>query len=281
MNTPEFLTNALTNSWLQFKYVCVIYCVGLMLEAFRPAQADQPLRDISFNIAYAALYLFITMLLLPPLQALTNPWIASWGLALPITFSDNILGQFGQAITFFFIIDFFYYWLHRTQHTLPFLWAQHKIHHSERSLNITTAIRHHWLEEPIRMFAILLPAGLLFKQSPVTIAWLWGALMLWGYFIHMNLRLNMGPLTPVFCGPQLHRIHHSNLAQHRDKNFAAFFPVIDVVFGTYYSPNRNEYPTTGLANGEDLNGLVRASLAPFKAWLKPLNQVWKRPSVEE
>ena len=31
-----------------------------------------------------------------------------------------------------------------------------------------------------------------------------------------------------------------------DKNFAAFFPVIDILFGTYYRPRRDEYPRTGI-----------------------------------
>jgi hypothetical protein len=42
------------------------------------------------------------------------------------------------------------------------------------------------------------------------------------------------------------------------------------VFGTYCKPERDAYPTTGLHDGEDLNGLARASLAPFKAWKRQI-----------
>jgi hypothetical protein len=41
------------------------------------------------------------------------------------------------------------------------------------------------------------------------------------------------------------------------------FPLFDVLFGTCCAPRRNEYPATGLVSGEDLNGVVRASWAPF------------------
>jgi len=269
----QYVHDSLVNTWQQFQWICVIYCVGLALEWLRPAQTPQPLQHIGFNIVYTVLFLLATNFLVPPLQALTKPWIDAWGLALPIAFPETFGGQLLQALAFFFIMDFFYYWLHRSQHTFSTLWAQHKIHHSDVSLNVTTGNRHHWLEEPIRVFALWLPIGILFQQKPVTIAWLWSMFLLWGYFIHMNLRLPLGPLTPILCGPQLHRVHHSNLPEHRDKNFAAFFPIFDVIFGTYYKPERETYPTTGLSDGEDLNGLVRASLAPFRAWKKQIGDL--------
>jgi sterol desaturase/sphingolipid hydroxylase (fatty acid hydroxylase superfamily) len=268
----QYVHDSLVNTWQQFQWICVIYCVGLALERIRPAQDPQPLQHIGFNILYTALFLLATNFLVPPLQAITKPWIDQWGLAVPIAFPDSFVGQLMQVLVFLFIMDFFYYWFHRSQHMLPALWGQHKIHHSEFSLNVTTGNRHHWLEEPLRVFALWLPIGLLFQQKPVQIAWLWSAFLLWGYFIHMNLRLSMGPLTPVFCGPQLHRIHHSNLPEHRDRNFAAFFPIFDVVFGTYYRPGRDVYPATGLSDGEDLNGIGRASLAPFLTWKKQIGE---------
>jgi len=266
----QYVHDSLVNTWQQFQFICVIYCVGLALESMRPAQTSQPLQHIGFNIVYTALFLLATNFLVPPLQAITKPWIDQWGLAVPIAFPGSFGGQVLQALVFFFVLDFFYYWFHRSQHVFSWFWVQHKIHHSENSLNVTTGNRHHWLEEPLRVFLIWLPIGLVFQQKPVTIAWLWSGFLLWGYFIHMNLRLPLGPLTPVLCGPQLHRIHHSNLPEHRDKNFAAFFPVFDVLFGTYCKPQRGTYPTTGLSDGEDLNGLVRASLAPFRGWRKQL-----------
>lgn len=267
---PQYLHDSLVNTWQQFQWICVIYSVGIAIESLRPAQASQPLRHIGFNIAYTALFLLATNLLVPPLQALTKPWVDGFGLALPVAFPDGFAGQLLQVLAFLFILDFFYYWFHRAQHVLPWFWAQHKIHHSETSLNVTTGNRHHWLEEPLRIFLVWLPIGLLFQQKPVTIAWLWSGFLLWGYFIHMNLRLPLGPLTPVFGGPQLHRIHHSNQPEHYDKNFAAFFPIIDIVFGTYCKPGRTTWPTTGLADGEDLNGLLRASLAPFRTWRRQI-----------
>ncbi|MET0230003.1 MAG: sterol desaturase family protein [Rhodanobacteraceae bacterium] len=268
----QYVHDALLTSWTQFQLICVVYIVGLAIESVRPAEANQPLKHIGFNLAYTSVFLLATNFLVPPLQWLTKPWIERWGIGIPVEFSDNFAGQVLQTLAFFFIMDFFYYWFHRAQHTFPALWAQHKIHHSESSLNVTTGIRHHWLEEPLRVFALWLPIGLLFQQKPVTLAWVWSGFLLWGYFIHMNLRLPLGPLTPVFGGPQLHRIHHSNLPEHTDRNFAAFFPIFDILFGTYCKPERDTYPTTGLHDGEDLNGIGRASLAPFRVWKRQIGE---------
>jgi sterol desaturase/sphingolipid hydroxylase (fatty acid hydroxylase superfamily) len=278
---PQYVRVALINTWQQVQLIATVYAIGLAIEALRPAHEDQPLRHVGFNLVYTALFLLATNFLVPPLQSLTKPWIDRWGLTIPVTFPDHFLGQVLQTLAFLFIMDFFYYWFHRTQHTFSTLWAQHKIHHSEFSLNITSGNRHHWLEEPLRVFALWLPIGLIFQQKPVTIAWLWSAFLLWGYFIHMNLRLPLGPLSPVFGGPQLHRIHHSNLIEHRDKNFAAFFPIFDVLFGTYYKPTHDMYPPTGLHDGEDLNGIGRASLAPFRVWKRQIRELFGSRSPEK
>ncbi|MCB1571047.1 MAG: sterol desaturase family protein, partial [Xanthomonadales bacterium] len=69
------------------------------------------------------------------------------------------------------------------QHTLAIAWPLHKLHHSEVSVNITTTLRHHWLEEPLRIWLILLPMGLLFDQKPVTVGWIASAMMLVGYYV--------------------------------------------------------------------------------------------------
>lgn len=249
------------------KLVVVILLVGLVIERLRPAERVQPLGNIAFNIGYVAFVIVINILLLAPLVAVMQPIAQKYGLHVPIRFPDGAGWQVLQALLFFFIFDFFYYWFHRAQHVLKVAWPLHKLHHSDQSVNVTTTLRHHWLEEPLRVWLILLPIGLLFDQKPVTVAWVATGMILFGYFVHLNLRLPLGPLTPVIAGPQWHRLHHSIEPQHLDKNFAAFFPIYDVVFGTYCKPGRHEYPATGLHSGETLNSPAAAAFSPFRDWL--------------
>jgi sterol desaturase/sphingolipid hydroxylase (fatty acid hydroxylase superfamily) len=90
----------------------------------------------------------------------------------------------------------------------------------------------------------------------------------WLMFTHSNWKLSLGPLTPVFCGPQLHRTHHSNLPEHHNKNFAQNFPIIDILFGTYYGPRRDEFPTTGVGQRTAQASIGEITLSPFQAWAR-------------
>lgn len=260
---PPFLVQALENSWQTLKYVLVVYAAGLVLERVARAKHEQPWGATLFNVLYAIPFVFLTQLLVPPLSALTQPWIAGHGGWLDLRMPDGFGGQLLQGLLYFLAFDFFYYWFHRAQHRFPWFWAQHKFHHADRCVNVTSGQRHHFLEEPLRVFLVMLPFGIVFDIPPPGIAWLWSTLLLWGYFVHLNLRLPLGPLTPVFAGPQLHRLHHSNLPQHKDVNFAAFFPLWDIVFGTWVRPQKNEWPDTGTHDDADMNHLGTALFSPF------------------
>ena len=235
---------------------------------------------IAFNLGYIVFLILFNNILMPSLMGMMQPLVARYGLAIPISFPDALGWQIAQVAAFFFIHDFFYYWFHRGQHTLAFAWPEHKLHHSEQSVNVTTTLRHHWLEDPIRVWVILLPMGLLFAQKPVTIGWLAMAMNFFGYFVHLNLRLPLGPLTPVVAGPQWHRLHHSIKPEHTDRNFAAFFPIFDILFGTYTKPKPGEYPKTGLHSKENLNGPLRATLSPFRDWFRMLRR-HRQPTITQ
>ncbi len=267
-----FLQQAFANTWFHIKLFAVIILVGLLLERLRPAERAQPLTDIGFNLIYIPIVLLLNELLLPPLVALTAPWIRDFGFSIPVHLPDGVGWQLLQALAYFAIYDFFYYWFHRAQHVVPVLWAQHKLHHSEISLNVSTNMRHHWLESPFRVFLVALPIGVLFDQKPVTVAWIANVAVLWSFFIHMNVRLRLGLLTGVFAGPQVHRIHHSIEREHTDRNFAAYLPIFDIVFRTWVRPGPDTWPATGLHDGERMNRLDRALLSPFGEWWRMLRR---------
>lgn len=267
-----YLTQAFAAAWFHIKLFAAVILIGLLLERLRPAERGQPFTDIGFNLLYIPIVLLLNELLMPPLVALTAPWIRDLGLAIPIRLPDGVGWQLLQALAYFAIYDFFYYWFHRAQHVVPVLWSQHKLHHSEVSVNVSSNLRHHWLESPLRVFLVAFPVGVLFNQKPVTIAWIVNIAMLWSFFIHMNIRLRLGPLTGVFAGPQVHRIHHSIERKHTDCNFAAYLPIFDIMFGTWVHPKPDTWPATGLHDGERMNRLDRALLSPFGEWWRMLTR---------
>lgn len=108
-----------------------------------------------------------------------------------------------------FVFDFFYYWFHRMQHNVPWLWRLHAVHHSIRELNSVMSF-HHPVEELLRIIPIILPLALLvrFDDVPV-IPLVSGFVGAWGQFIHTDTRLNLGPVRLLIGDGHYHRIHHS------------------------------------------------------------------------
>jgi sterol desaturase/sphingolipid hydroxylase (fatty acid hydroxylase superfamily) len=173
-----------------------------------------------------------------------------------------------------FIFDFFYYWFHRTLHESRFLWHIHKLHHMDEQLSATTNGRSHVLEELGRVPMIAIPTAILFKLNPDVGGVIGYSITMWSIFFHANLRLHLGRAGMLFYGPQGHRIHHSRLHEHFDKNYAAYFPVWDVLFGTYHHPTRDEFPPTGLHDEPDINSFSETLVLPFRAWRK-MFRAWR------
>ncbi|WP_339459529.1 sterol desaturase family protein [Nodularia spumigena] len=264
------------------KYVLqglLMYGVFILIERLRPAEPNQPFRHILFNLKWYIVYTLLAFLMnaigIATLVELTRTWLGGAYLTFPEP--RNWIEAFFGVILYLLIVDFFYYWFHRCQHTNSFLWEQHKFHHSEVSLNVTSSRRVHWLEEPLVLLFIVLPMTLLFNLQPIPSGFLAFIQVLWLQFIHMNLRLGAGKLSPIIVSPQYHRIHHSYQPEHIDKNYAVFFPIWDIIFGSYYHPQKGEFPPTGLTTGETHNHLWEAAILPFREWLKLIKFSKQKP----
>jgi sterol desaturase/sphingolipid hydroxylase (fatty acid hydroxylase superfamily) len=171
--------------------------------------------------------------------------------------------------------DFFFYWFHRTLHKTPFLWQHHKMHHMDRELEALTFARQNWIEAFLSMLFIAIPFTILFKldardpfELGITggiVATVFGTLLTLG---HMNVRFQVGRGSLFYCSPQVHRIHHSCLPQHRDKNFAFVLPLWDMLFGTYYSPARDEFPPTGVQGEKEIGSFFESQIFTQREWWK-------------
>ena len=171
--------------------------------------------------------------------------------------------------------DFFFYWYHRSLHKSTILWQHHKMHHLDPEFDAMTGPRQNWLENFFSVFFISVPMAVLFKFNtldPLHAGLLNGAII--GFlqsvvFInHSNLRLQFGKASPCFISSQTHRIHHSYLPQHRDKNFVAIFPIWDILFGTYYHPAPDEFPLTGVEDERDIQSVWEVQIFALREWWK-------------
>ncbi|MBF2050437.1 MAG: sterol desaturase family protein [Leptolyngbya sp. IPPAS B-1204] len=249
----------------------LLYGIFIVVERICPAEPHQPFRKILFNLQWYVLYSVVSLGMIQLGLNLVVPTLQQW-LGAPlwhIPAPKNIWGYGLAVLAYFLATDFFYYWFHRAQHQIPLLWEQHKFHHSDTALNVTSTRRVHWLEDPLVILFVALPIGLLLRFDGLELGILAFVEILWLQFIHMNLRLELSWLGRIIVGPQHHRLHHSFLREHLDRNFAVFFPVWDMVFGTYYKPRRHEFPATGLASGETYDQLWIGFILPLREWFGP------------
>ncbi|WP_434718321.1 sterol desaturase family protein [Paraburkholderia sp. A1BS-2L] len=143
---------------------------------------------------------------------------------------------FPAFLLYAFTMDFFEYLFHRAQHRIPIMWAMHSLHHSDSAMNVSTTHRHHCVEFAIKSMIIYMVGGIIFKANS-SIMGLYVLLNLFNFFAHMNLRVGFGRWWMVINSPQYHRIHHSSLREHWNRNFCGLFPIFDVIFHTFHRPN--------------------------------------------
>jgi sterol desaturase/sphingolipid hydroxylase (fatty acid hydroxylase superfamily) len=160
------------------------------------------------------------------------------------------------------VLDLYKYAIHRLQHAVPVLWSMHSFHHSANAVTFITGARHFWLER-VLVDALLPVLAVLFRLPPA-MAIIAGVIS----FIpeacaHLNVRISLGRFVTWINNPQFHRIHHSNLIEHRDKNFASVFPIWDILFGTVWVPEKSEYPPTGITPPERA-GIVNSVIWPVR-----------------
>jgi sterol desaturase/sphingolipid hydroxylase (fatty acid hydroxylase superfamily) len=241
------------------------FLIGLLVERLAPVEPRQPLRDLGLNLGYSLasnLFLYVVGPLLAIGGTLT---LNAQGFGL-IPLPSEGWPLVGAVAIYLLAMDFVDYLFHWAEHRWPLLWAIHSFHHSDRSMNITTTQRNFWIEPVLKALVVFPLVPLLFKVPALAVT-AFSCCTALRLFSHMNLRLSLGPFWVLVIGPQFHRLHHSTLPAHRDKNFAPLFPIFDVLFGTHCRPRPGEYPPTGLDTGETPASLVTAMVWPWRHWL--------------
>jgi sterol desaturase/sphingolipid hydroxylase (fatty acid hydroxylase superfamily) len=239
-----------------------VFGVGALIEHLAPAEPAQPRAHLRMNIGYTIV--FATML------SVIKPVGAAVGVAIVNACGGGLIRLPGEgwavvlsAAVFIVAMDFMEYVFHRAQHGVPFLWEMHSLHHSDPSLNVTTTMRAFWLEPAIKAVFIYPVVGMLFQAPPLVLT-IYGMSKLYDFVNHLNLRVHFGRFWVVLNGPQYHRIHHSCDPLHLNRNFAAFFPVFDWIFGTHHRPMPGEFPETGLDTHDVPRNLLEALAWPVR-----------------
>jgi sterol desaturase/sphingolipid hydroxylase (fatty acid hydroxylase superfamily) len=136
-----------------------------------------------------------------------------------------------QIILTLIVIDFVYYWFHRTSHRVRFFWGIHMNHHSSEEMNFLVSLRQAWFNPLFRLpFFFILP---LIGFDPLLTFVVGAASTLWAVIQHTQTIGKLGPLEWFMVTPSAHRVHHGVNIEYLNKNFGNLFIVWDRIFGTY------------------------------------------------
>lgn len=167
------------------------------------------------------------------------------------------------------ILDFAIWFQHLITHKIPILWRLHRVHHADRDMDVTTAIRFHPIEIALSM---ILKIGLVYLLGPSALAVIVFEILLNGtaMFNHANIRLPLAVdrvLRMVLVTPDMHRVHHSVHRSEHDSNYGFSLSIWDRMFGTYIAQPEKGHDgmTVGLEWQDDSPSELGWSLAlPFR-----------------
>ncbi len=167
-----------------------------------------------------------------------------------------------QAAIVFVVSDVLLYWTHRWFHRAR-MWRFHAIHHSPAEVDWLSTYRFHpvnvWLS-----FTLVDSLMLFMGFSPESVSAMAIFNMIYSAMVHANLNWTFGPLRYVIASPVFHRWHHTAQAEGLDKNFAPTFPVLDIIFGTFYMPKGRRPEIYGVTGKPVPQSFVAQMLWPFR-----------------
>ncbi|MFZ0061967.1 MAG: sterol desaturase family protein [Pyrinomonadaceae bacterium] len=145
------------------------------------------------------------------------------------------LSAWSQAVLGVLALDLFAYFAHVLLHKSWLGWQFHRVHHSESTVDVTTAFRQHPGESVWRILWQL--AAILVFGIPLWVVIVYLILSaLNAQMEHANVRMNGNLdrfLRLIVVTPHMHKVHHSRDQRETDSNYSNIFSFWDRLFGTY------------------------------------------------
>jgi sterol desaturase/sphingolipid hydroxylase (fatty acid hydroxylase superfamily) len=220
-------------------------------------------RRVLTNAAFSLPSLALARLALIPALVALSDWNQQWHLGIVQWLHLPARAGF---ILGFLVLDYLLYVWHWMMHQLPFLWRFHLVHHTDRDLDVTTAVRFHFgemlLSIPGRGTIILLsgvaPGLVLVYEICFEAA---------TSFQHSNWRLPASVekiLNLLLVTPRMHGIHHSTIKTQRNTNYSTIFSWWDRLHGTLKMDIPQEHLHMGIQAYPEMLSILSLLLLPFK-----------------
>jgi sterol desaturase/sphingolipid hydroxylase (fatty acid hydroxylase superfamily) len=240
--------------------VAAVFVVLFAAERWRPAAAthlvEPAWRRLLRNGALWAVNAVLSPIAVVPVSA----YAASHALAWRPSWWSGPAGLLADLL----LLDVLIYAWHRANHEVRFLWRFHSVHHLDRFLDTTSALRFHFGEVllsalaragVIVLLAIPLPSVLSFETLVLVAA----------MFHHSNLRLPScveRALSLVVVTPSIHWVHHHRCRADTDANYCTVISLWDRLFRSRSGTARRPDMVIGVEGREETT-LLALIAVPF------------------
>jgi sterol desaturase/sphingolipid hydroxylase (fatty acid hydroxylase superfamily) len=134
------------------------------------------------------------------------------------------------------VLDLAIWAQHLASHKVPLFWRLHQVHHADRDIDVTTAVRFHPVEIALSMLWKILVVVVPLGAPPLAVFLFEVILNACAMFNHANIALPAwldGALRLFIVTPDMHRVHHSVKRREHDSNYGFNLSVWDRLFRTY------------------------------------------------
>jgi sterol desaturase/sphingolipid hydroxylase (fatty acid hydroxylase superfamily) len=220
-------------------------------ETWRPffGQGEERIRHAIHNLGIAVFNTVILGLAFGFVSAAVAGWTEEnrFGLLNALGRVEPI--RFGLALL---LLDGWMYVWHRANHTFPLLWRFHRMHHSERHMDVTTATRFHLGEH---VGAGVLRLGLI----PLLGFEIWN-LVVYDTLVIAITQFHHADISIGRCDrwvrlfivtPYMHKVHHSDWRPETDSNYSTVLSIWDRLAGSFRMRSDPKTLVFGLAEFSD------------------------------
>jgi sterol desaturase/sphingolipid hydroxylase (fatty acid hydroxylase superfamily) len=200
-------------------------------ETWKPffGQHEGRLLHAARNLAIALFNTVVLGVVFGSVTVMVADWTGRYGLLPALRLARPV--QFVLALV---LLDGWMYVWHRANHAVPLLWRFHRMHHSDRHMDVTTATRFHLGEH---VGASVLRLGLI----PLLGFGVWNLVvydtlvLAITQFHHADISIGRCDrwLRWLIVTPHMHKVHHSDWRPETDSNYSTVLSVWDRIAGSF------------------------------------------------
>jgi sterol desaturase/sphingolipid hydroxylase (fatty acid hydroxylase superfamily) len=246
--------------------IAVVFGAMLFLELRRPLRrsVESKVRRTIRNLTTGATALAVASLLQTPLLVPVSRWTMAHRAGL---LNMIVMPSIVRTVAAILLLDYTLWFWHFASHRVPFLWRFHLVHHVDRDMDASTALRFHFGEHALS-FLYRAAQIVVIGATPFAV-WTWQAVLFASIlFHHSNVELPIAwerRLVRLIVTPRMHGIHHSDRLNETNSNWSSLFSWWDYLHRTIFLGVPHDEVTIGVPAYEKPSDVTigRILLLPF------------------